>query len=140
VGTLRRLEAEEWEHLAHYHLVSTPSTIVVKAPSGQLLDLEHQPGTVLEDVLMADVLQPFHTREGAAVPAMQAPRPHLVIDPHLLGGYPASAGSRVPFDLVAGLADEGTTPSEIIQMFPSVSKRAIPDARDFAHQMARVAA
>lgn len=94
-------------HLARYQLVSTPTTIVVKTPAGQLLDLEHKPGTVLEEILMADVLEPFETQEGTAVPAMRAPRPHLVIDPHLLGGYPVIAGSRVPFDLVAGLADEG---------------------------------
>lgn len=140
VGTLRTLEAGEWDHLARYHLVSTPTTIVVKTPAAQLLDLEHKPGTVLEEILMADVLEPFETQEGTAVPAMRAPRPHLVIDPHLLGGYPVIAGSRVPFDLVAGLADEGAKPAEIVQMFPSVSKRAIPDAREFARQVARVAA
>jgi uncharacterized protein (DUF433 family) len=50
------------------------------------------------------------------------------------------AGSRVPFDLVAGLADEGSKPGEIIEMFPSVSRQAIPDAREFAHQVARAAA
>lgn len=140
VATLRGLEAAEWEHLARYQLVSTPTTIVVKTPSGQLLDLEHRPGTVLEEVLMADVLEPFETREGTVVPAMRAPRPHLVIDPHLLGGYPVIAGSRVPFDLVAGLADDGAKPGEIVEMFPSVNKRAIRDAREFAHQVARVAA
>jgi uncharacterized protein (DUF433 family) len=140
VDRLRALEADEWGHLATYQLVSTPKTIVVRTPSGQLLDLEQQPGTVLEEVLMADVLEPFETREGNVVPAMRAPRPHLVIDPHLLGGYPVIAGSRVPFDLVAGLAEEGAKPAEIVHMFPSVNRRAIRDAREFARQVAQVAA
>src|SRR5918994_7360931 len=37
VETLRGLEAAEWDHLARYQLVSTPTTIVVKTPTGQLL-------------------------------------------------------------------------------------------------------
>ena len=140
VETLRYLEADEWEHLSRYQLVSTQTTIIVRTPSGQLLDLEHAPGTVLEKTLMADVLKPFETSEGDVVPALRRPRPHLLVDPQVLGGYPVIAGSRVPFDLVAGLADEGSKPAEIIDMYPSVDRRAIPDARDFAHQVARAAA
>lgn len=139
VETLRHLEAEEWEHLSRYQLVSTATTILVRTPSGQLLDLEHAPGTVLDEVAMADVLEPFKTGEGDMVPALRTPRPHLLVDPQVLGGYPVIAGSRVPFDLVAGLADEGAKPAEIIQMFPSVNRRAIPDACNFAHQVARAA-
>jgi DNA-binding transcriptional MerR regulator len=73
VKTLRTLEAEEWEHLSRYHLVSTPSTILVRTPSGQLLDLEKVPGSVLDEVLMADILDPFETREGTIVPALSEP-------------------------------------------------------------------
>jgi uncharacterized protein (DUF433 family) len=135
--TLRRLEAEEWDHLSRYHLVSTPTTIVVRTPSGQLLDLEHAPGTILDETLMADILEAFETRAGDLVPALRTPRPHLLVDPQVLGGYPVIAGSRVPFDVVAGLADEGAKPAEIIEMFPSVNRHAIPDARDFADQVAR---
>jgi uncharacterized protein (DUF433 family) len=137
---LRRLESEEWEHLSRYHLLSTPTTIIVRTPSGQLLDLEHAPGTVLDDTLMADILEPFETREGDMVPALRTPRPHLLVDPRVLGGYPVIAGSRVPFDVVAGLADHGAKPAEIIELFPSVNRRAIPDAQEFAHQVARAAA
>jgi uncharacterized protein (DUF433 family)/DNA-binding transcriptional MerR regulator len=140
VETLRHLEAEEWEHLSRYHLVSTPNTIVVQTPDGQLLDLEQVPGAVLDETLMADVLDPFETKDGDLVPALRRPRPHLLVDPQVLGGYPVIAGSRVPFDLIAGLADEGSKPAEIIEMYPSVDRRAIPDAREFAHQVALAAA
>jgi uncharacterized protein (DUF433 family) len=140
VEDLRSLEADEWDHLSSYQLVSTPTTIVVRTRSGQLLDMEHKPGTVLSEVLMSDVLEPFETGEGHLVPALRAPRRHLRVHPEVLGGYPVIAGSRVPFDLVAGLADEGAKPAEIIEMFPSVTKRGIPDASDFAHEVAAVAA
>jgi uncharacterized protein (DUF433 family)/DNA-binding transcriptional MerR regulator len=139
VKTLRNLEASEWEHLSKYQLVSTAKTIIVRTPSGELLDLEDQPGTVLEEILMSDVLKPFQTKEGSSVPALDAPLPYLVVDPHVLGGYPVIAGSRVPFDIVAGLADDGVESAEIVQMFPSVDERGVPDASAFAAQVARVA-
>ena len=56
---------------------------------------------VLEEILMRDVLEPFETRTGRAVPALKQPRPHITVDPGVLGGYPVLAGTRVPFDAVA---------------------------------------
>jgi Protein of unknown function (DUF433) len=103
VGMLRQLEAGEWTHLSTYRLISTESTIVVKTPSGQLLDLEQQPGTVLEEVLMGDVHAPFETSSGRSVPALERPRPRITVNPAILGGYPVIAGTRVPFDVVAHL-------------------------------------
>ena len=87
---------------------------------------------------MADVLGPFQSR-GRQVPSLPQPRPHLAVDPHLLGGYPVIAGSRVPFHLVASLADEGAETAEIVELYPSVDPRGIPDAQDFAAQVALAA-
>lgn len=139
VALLRSLDADEWAHLAEYQLMRTANTIVVRTPSGELLDLEQEPATVLQEVLMADVLAPFTTKDGAVVPHLPSPRPYLSVDAKVLSGYPVIVGSRVPFDVVAGLADEGAAPAEIVAIYPSVDPAAVPDAQAFAEQVAAVA-
>jgi uncharacterized protein (DUF433 family) len=136
VDMLRRLEASEWTHLATYSLISTESSIVVKTPSGHLLDLERRPGTVLDEVLMKDVLAPFATSSGRDVPALDRPRPRIAVDPQVLGGYPVIAGTRVPFDVVAQLAEDDLATADIIAIYPSVDPAAIDEAAEFARQVA----
>ncbi len=138
VRSLRKLEESEWEHLAQYVLVRTTETIVVKTPKGEILDLERAPGTVLEEVLMEDVLGSFEAN-GSRVAALPRPRPYLSVNSGVLGGYPVIAGSRVPFHVVAALADEGAAPKDIVEIYPSVDPLGVPDAQDFAHQVALAA-
>lgn len=139
VELLRSLESDQWEHLAHYTLIGTPSSILVRTPAGQLLDLEQQPGTVLEEVLMRDVLDEFTTRDGRVVPALETPRRGLTVDPRVLAGYPVITGTRVPFDVVASLAEDGMQTAEIVQLYPSIDPDSVGDARDFAEQVATAA-
>jgi uncharacterized protein (DUF433 family)/DNA-binding transcriptional MerR regulator len=139
VAALRQLEADDWEHLAEYRLVRTAETIIVQTPRGDILDLERSPGTILDEILMEDVLGPFKVN-GTKVPALRQPRPHLAVHPRILNGFPVIAGSRVPFHLVAALADEGASSAEIVEIYPSVDPRGVPDAQDFAHQVARASA
>ena len=141
VATLRNLEASEWTHLANYRLISTRTTIVVQTPSGDLLDLEKQPGTVLNEALMRDVLAPFKTRSGRLVPALGRPRPRIRtgFDPEVLGGYPVISGSRVPFDVIAQLAEDKLDSAEIAAIYPSVESDAVTDATAFAKQVAAAA-
>jgi uncharacterized protein (DUF433 family)/DNA-binding transcriptional MerR regulator len=139
VDLLRRLESDDWTHLGRYRLIRTPKTIVVQTPAGEYLDLEQQPGTVLDEVLMDDVLAPFETVGGRLVPGLQRPRPRLTVDPQVLGGYPVIAGSRVPFDVVAALAEDDLDADEITGVYPSVDREAIGDAVSFAQQVADVA-
>lgn len=140
VDKLRKLEADEWEHLSSYQLVRTGDSIIVKTPRGELLDLEHAPGAVLEEALLEDILAPFSTADGYEVPGLPAPRPHLAVHPQILGGYPVMAESRVPFDLVAGLADDGVAPAEIVAIYPTVAAEGVADAQSFAGQVAQLAA
>jgi uncharacterized protein (DUF433 family) len=111
----------------------------VRTQSGQLLDLERQPGTVLNEVLMRDVLASFVTRDGRDVPDLEKPRRLLTVNPRVLAGYPVIAGTRVPFDVVAGLADDGVPTAEIVEMYPSVDPESVADASDFAEQVAKAA-
>jgi uncharacterized protein (DUF433 family)/DNA-binding transcriptional MerR regulator len=138
VARLRALEADEWTHLGRYTLISTASTIIVRTPDGHLLDVDEHPGTVLEEVLMRDVLEPFATRTGRLVPALKRPRPHITVDPGVLGGYPVLAGTRVPFDSVAELVRDNLDAAEITAIFPSARPEAIADATVFAEQVAAV--
>jgi uncharacterized protein (DUF433 family)/DNA-binding transcriptional MerR regulator len=139
VGLLRALESEQWEHLARFTLISTPATILVRTPAGELLDLEHHPGTVLSEVLMGDVLDAFKTNAGIEVPALGRPRPFLSVKPRVLSGYPVISGTRVPFDVVAGLAEDGVPAAEIVELYPSVDPESVADAQDFARQVAKAA-
>jgi uncharacterized protein (DUF433 family) len=136
VSTLRRLESDDWSHLARYTLISTPRSILVRTPKGQLLDVGERPGTILEEVLMRDVLEPFETSTGRVVPALKRPRPYITVDPGVLGGYPVLAGTRVPFDAVAALAHDDLAPEEISAIYPSVEQEGIEDALAFARQVA----
>jgi uncharacterized protein (DUF433 family) len=139
VAVLRALEADEWTHLGRYSLISTKRSILVRTPKGQLLDVGEHPGTVLEETLMEDVLEPFETRTGRVVPDLKRPRPHITVDPGVLGGYPVVAGTRVPFDAVAALARDELDADDIAAIYPSVRREAIPDATAFAEQVAAVA-
>jgi len=139
VATLRQLEADDWTHLGSYTLISTERTILVRTPKGQLLDVGQHPGTVLLETLMRDVLEPFETRTGRVVPALKRPRPHITVDPGVLGGYPVLAGTRVPFDAVAALVHDNLEPAEIAAIYPSAGHEGILDAVDFAEQVAAVA-
>jgi uncharacterized protein (DUF433 family) len=70
------------------------------------------------------------------VPGLQRPRPRLTVDPQVLGGYPVIAGSRVPFDVVAALAEDDLDADEITGVYPSVDREAIGDAVSFAQRVA----
>ena len=139
VQTLRSLEPGEWGHLASYKLAATGTSIVVVTPRGEVLDVEQHPGTVMDEVLLRDVLNGFEREDGRRVPAMARPRDHITVDPGVLGGYPVVSGTRVPFDVVAGLADEGYSEAEIIELYPSVKAVSIADAQSFAQDVAAAA-
>jgi uncharacterized protein (DUF433 family) len=131
VRRLRGFEVAERMHLSKYTLARTSESIYVRRPDGEILDLERSPGAILDETLMADVLEPFESK-GALVPSLEHPRDHLDVDPDILDGFPVVSGSRVPFHLVASLADEGVGAAEIIEIYPSVDPSGIQDAQEFA--------
>jgi uncharacterized protein (DUF433 family)/DNA-binding transcriptional MerR regulator len=134
VRQLRGFEAGQWVHLSQYTLARTSESIYVRRPDGEILDLERSPGAILDETLMADVLKPFESK-GAVVPSLEHPRDHLDVDPDILDGFPVVSGSRVPFHLVASLAEDGADAAEIIEIYPSVDPSGIEDARSFARQV-----
>jgi uncharacterized protein (DUF433 family) len=128
VGTLRDLG--EGEHLSQYTLASDGDTIML-LEGGDATDLVRKPGQRVLAVL-SDVFEPFAVREGVVVPRLFRPRQRLEVDPETRGGVPVVSGTRVPYDVVAGLVRDGVAPENIKDYYPAVSAEAARDAADFA--------
>jgi uncharacterized protein (DUF433 family)/DNA-binding transcriptional MerR regulator len=120
----------EREHLSQYTLVSDGDTIVLMEGE-DATDLVRQPGQRVLAVL-SDVFEPFAVREGVVVPQLFRPRQRLEVDPAMRGGVPVLSGTRVPYDVVAGLVRDGVSPEDIKEYYPAVSAEAARDAADFA--------
>lgn len=132
VTTLRGLG--EIDHLSSYSMVSQGDSISVQL-SDTVVDLVKRPGQqILAD--FADILSPFQREGGETVPDLRHPRPNVSVDPAMRGGHPVILGTRVPFELVSGLVEDGVPPEEIVLYFPKVSAAAALDAVDFAAYVA----
>jgi uncharacterized protein (DUF433 family) len=128
VATLRRIG--EVEHLSAYRLVVDGDSIAWDAEPSPV-DLVKRPGQHVI-ATMADILEPFAARPGVVVPRLFRPREHVSVDPETRGGQPIITGTRVSYEDVAQLIDDGVAPEEIAEFYPSVSAEAARDAADFA--------
>jgi uncharacterized protein (DUF433 family) len=70
-----------------------------------------------------------HDRE---VVPLYRPKPGVAVDPEIRGGYPVIAGTRVPYDMVASLLNDGVTAEEVTGFYPAVSATAAQGALTFA--------
>jgi uncharacterized protein (DUF433 family) len=128
IANLRRLGEEK--HLSTYRLVGEGKSIVV-VTGQEAVDLLERPGQRVVAV-MFDILQSFRSPAGTEVPPLFEPRPYITVDPEVRGGYPVVRGTRVPYDLVAGLVEDGVPAKEISCFYPGVDASAAHDAADFA--------
>ena len=130
VGTLRHLG--NLDHLAAYRLGTDQGRVVLIEPGPTAMDLTGAPGQYRIEAAMRDVLSPFTNVQGSTVVDLRRPRRHLEVDPETHGGYPVIAGTRLQFDLVASLVDDGVPPAEVRAFYPSVTAAAARDAAAFA--------
>lgn len=131
VRSLRELG--ELDHLSSYRLVAVGRDVVWRVSDEIALDLTRHPGQlVIAD--MVDILAEFRGPEPEArkVVALHDPAPGLEIDPDVRGGYPVIKGTRVPYDVVASLLDDGVAAEQVEHFYPSVSARAALGAAEFA--------
>lgn len=128
VGTLRDMGNRE--HLSKYRLIADGKRIVLVGDD-EMVDLTNHPGHLVA-AYMRDVYAPFDNMQGARVVDLLKPRELVAVDPGLHGGYPVIAGTRVQFDLVASLIEDGVPPEEVGEFYPSVSAAAARDAASFA--------
>lgn len=119
----------ELEHLSAYRLVAYGSSIVVKKDEEDL-DLVAVPGQQV--IRFSDVVRPFETEIGREVRDLQRPAEHVSVNPSVRGGHPVISGTRVPFEAVSSLVQDGV-PAEQIQLFyPKVTPDAARSAVDFS--------
>jgi uncharacterized protein (DUF433 family)/DNA-binding transcriptional MerR regulator len=130
IGNLRDLG--EVEHLASYRLIADLAGNIQLVTREEAVDLVRRPGQQQVLVVMGDVIEAFPVRAGVVVPHLLQPREHLAIDPDTQGGVPVVAGTRVPYDAVAGLMRDDVPPERIAEYYPAVSAEAARDALSFA--------
>lgn len=129
VASLRKLGHDE--HLSEYSLVAMGHDVLWRVSADEAIDLTARPGHgVLAQ--MADILAPFVNMQDQDVVDLRRPKPGISVDPGVRGGFPVVAGTRVPYDLVASLLDDGVELGAINEIYPSVSIDAALGAADFA--------
>jgi uncharacterized protein (DUF433 family)/DNA-binding transcriptional MerR regulator len=128
IGKLRDLGNRE--HLSKYCLVADGKRIVL-VDNEDVIDLTNHPGHLVA-AFMRDVYAPFRNMQGAEVVDLLRPRELVAVDPGLHGGYPVIAGTRIQFDLVASLIEDGVPPHEVVDFYPSVSADGARDAASFS--------
>jgi hypothetical protein len=102
-GILKRFG--EVEHLSGYSLVADGDSIVLTGDD-YATDLVRHPGQRVI-ATMADILQEFAPRPGVVVPHLLQPKRNVSVDPETQGGQPVITGTRVPFDAVTELVEDG---------------------------------
>lgn len=131
VRSLRELG--EVEHLSSYKLVAVGRDVVWQVSDELAVDLTDQPGQqVIAE--MVDILAAFRgprPRQLRVVP-LHRPTPGLAVDPDVRGGYPVIEGTRVPYDVVATLVDDGVDAEDIASFYPSVGAAGARGAVAFA--------
>jgi uncharacterized protein (DUF433 family)/DNA-binding transcriptional MerR regulator len=130
IGNLR--DIGEAGHLASYRLVSDKGGGIQLVTEDQAVNLGKEPGQLQLVAVIGDIIAPFAARAGVLVPDLLRPRPGLAVDPETQGGTPVIAGTRVPYDAVASLMQDGVTAEQIAGYYPAVSAEAASDALDFA--------
>lgn len=119
-------------HLSSYRLVATDDGSIVWITPGQnYVDLVSFPGQVREGVVMEEVFGPFVDKRGNDVLPLFRPVPNIVVNYSVLGGYPVVSGTRVPYDSVSTLVDDGVPFAEVCDFYPSVSPEGASDAVKF---------
>ena len=129
LDTLRELDLVE--HPSSYQLVKLGSSIGIHLAADHAIDLAKNPGQATVGSL-ADVFADFETIKHRRVDPLLHPRDGVEVNPGRLGGWPTITGTRIPYDVVAGLIEDGSISAERVgDYYPGVSPQAARDALDF---------
>jgi uncharacterized protein (DUF433 family)/DNA-binding transcriptional MerR regulator len=126
-------EVGETDHLSRYRLVAQGrrSIALVQGEGDGAVDLVEKPGQQLTVIKLGDVLRSFPLGD-VEIPDLTHPRQRISVNPSVRRGYPVVAGTRVAFDLVAGLVRDGVPPEAVKEYYPGVTAAAARDAASFA--------
>lgn len=98
---------------------------------GAMIDVSKEPGQEVLGTLQ-DVFGEFETRRKKKVDPMLHPRPGVEVNPNRLGGWPTISGTRIPYDTIAKLVEDGSVSAdEAGRYYPGVSADAARDALDY---------
>ena len=134
VDKLRELAPES--HLSAHRMESAGRTIVWLTEEGDFVDLVEHPGQPGFPVVMEEIFGPY-TANGRSVPALHTPGDGLSVDREVRNGYPVVAGTRIPYDTIAGLANDGVAPAEILDWYPDATVLAINGALNLTRLVER---
>lgn len=145
VGTLEQLG--DRDHLSAYTLTRTTT------PAGKTHDLQwvlddgdtvslvkRRGQMVMDRAPMAEIVGPFSVgRDGGRrrAPDLYQPNAYVSLDPEVRGGYPVITNTRVPFDTVAALIEDGYPAKAVPTIYPNVSPRAAKAAHQWWRSMER---
>jgi uncharacterized protein (DUF433 family) len=122
----------EVAHLSAYTLVAVGRDVVWRVSDEEAIALSGSPGQqVIAE--MVDILGGFRSLSGRDVLPLFEPTAGVRVDPEIRGGYPVIDGTRVPYDVVAGLVADGVNPAEVAAFYPSVTPDAAAAALEFEH-------
>lgn len=121
----------EASHLSSYRLIAVGKDVAWVSAADSAVDLTRLPGQqVIAE--MVDILSAFLGPRNRDVVPLHHPKPGVDVDPEIRGGYPVIEGTRVPYDLVAALLDDGVTEEDVANFYPSVPGKGARGAREFA--------
>jgi uncharacterized protein (DUF433 family) len=128
----------ETEHLSRYVLEpqGRRGIVLVEATGEAGVELVEQPGQEVTVIKLGDVMRSFPL-DDIEVPNLARPRRLISVDPSVRRGHPVVRGTRVSYELVAGLVRDGVPPGEVKEYYPSVSAAAARDAVSFADYVDR---
>lgn len=119
------------EHSASYKLVKLRNSIGVALEGDSAIDLLNEPGQSTVGTL-EDFFAEFETKNHRKVDPLLHPRAGVELNPAKLGGWPTIVGTRLPYDIVATLIEDGSVkPSEVSRYYPGVSESAAADALNY---------
>lgn len=132
-------ELDMVEHPASYKLIKLGNSIGVVVEGDSAIDLVKEPGQSTVGTL-EDVFAEFETKNHRKVDPLLHPRAGVEVNPAKLGGWPTIVGTRIPYDIVATLIEDGSVkPSEVAHYYPGVSESAAADALDYQQSIIEAA-
>lgn len=131
----------ETEHLSSYRfeLQGDKGIVLIRGDGAEGVELVESPGNLVTGIVTFNNLFQSFPLDDIEVPNLLRPREFISVKREVRGGHPVVAGTRVPYEVVAGLVNDGVKPHEVAQFYPSVTAQGARDAVDFAKYVERAA-
>jgi uncharacterized protein (DUF433 family) len=110
------------------------------SPDGDYLGVVEPTGQPGTRVVLSDVHAEFTTPDGRVVPDLRRPTPGIAVDPGVRGGGPVLVGTRLRYNEISHLADDGVDVAGIRAWYPGATADTIAGAVRFARLVEQAAA